>query len=223
MRGLPRYDEAVAPYILTIDGPAASGKSSVARGVAQALGIPVLSSGLLYRAATYLALAARSDLDDEAALLALLAKHTIVLSAQPESLRIDGQELGGALHTHEVDRAVSRVARHPGVRRWVNARLRDIPPPFVVEGRDMGRAVFPEAAYKFYLTASPEVRAARRLRERPAELDEMIEAIKARDALDRAQLAPADDAVHIDTSALTLEQVIEAIVAQVRQAEVACE
>lgn len=91
------------------------------------------------------------------------------LLAQAEGNRVlaDGEDLTSFLHTPEVDRVVSAVARLPGVRAWVNRRLKEVPPPFVAEGRDMGTAVFPEAAHKFYLTASPEVRAWRRAREGP--------------------------------------------------------
>jgi CMP/dCMP kinase len=217
-----RYDWVVAdsatPFILTIDGPAASGKSSVARGVADALDIPFVSSGLLYRAATFLALQSHCDLNDEAALLALLSRHTVSLDALTKTanrVHIDGQEMTAALHTDDVDNHVSIVAIHPGLRQWVNARLREVSPPFVIEGRDMGTAVFPGARYKFYLTATPEVRAKRRMGERSAQLADMVKSLTRRDQLDHKQLTPAPDAVHIDTSPFGLQQVISAIVHQV--------
>ena len=110
--------------IVTIDGPSASGKSSVARRVAAALGVPYLSSGLLYRAAAFLALRAGVDPGDEEGLLALLEGLGVRLLAQAEGNRVlaDGEDLTSFLHTPEVDRVVSAVARLPGVRAWVNRR-----------------------------------------------------------------------------------------------------
>jgi cytidylate kinase len=200
--------------------------------VADALNVPFISSGLFYRAATFLALEAHCDLHDESALLALLKRHTVELEALTKAanrIRIDGQELTAALHTDDVDSHVSLVAIHPGLRQWVNARLREVRPPFVVEGRDMGSAVFPNADYKFYLTATTEVRAKRRMGERAAKLGEMIAALERRDQLDRKQLQPAPDAIHIDTSPFSLQQVIDTIVERVAEAqdtrthEVTCE
>lgn len=224
--------DSATPFILTIDGPAASGKSSVARGVADALDIPFVSSGLLYRAATFLALQAHCDLNDEAALLTLLRQHTVGLDALIKTanhIYIDGEEVTAALHTDDVDNHVSIVAVHPGLRQWVNARLREVAPPFVIEGRDMGTAVFPGARYKFYLTATPEVRAKRRMGERSAQLADMVKSLTRRDQLDHKQLMPAPDAIHIDTSPFGLQQVIGTIVNQVIRTqdalthEVACE
>ena len=123
-------------------------------------------------------------------------------------MRVDGEDVTAALHSDAVDAAVSRVAAHASVRAWVDARLREMPRPFVIDGRDMGSVVFPDAAHKFYLTAAPEVRAARRVGERAADLDEVAEAIRRRDALDARQLAPAADAQHLDTSDLDLDQVV---------------
>ncbi|MCS7218205.1 MAG: (d)CMP kinase [Thermus sp.] len=195
--------------IVTIDGPSASGKSSVAQRVAKALGVPYLSSGLLYRAAALLALRAGVDLGDEEALLPLLQASRVRLLPGEENRVLAGEEdLTPHLHTPEVDRVVSQVARHPGVRSWVNARLKEVPPPFVAEGRDMGRAVFPEAPHKFYLTASPEVRARRRAKERPQDYEEVLHDLLRRDRLDQAQTQPAPGALVLDTSAMTLEEVV---------------
>jgi cytidylate kinase len=120
----------------------------------------------------------------------------------------DGEDLTPFLHTLEVDRVVSEVARHPGVRAWVNARLREVPPPFVAEGRDMGTAVFPHAPHKFYLTASPEVRARRRAKERPETYEAVLKDLLERDEKDKAQSAPAPDALVLDTSGMTLDEVV---------------
>ena len=210
-------------YIIAIDGPAASGKSSVARGVADSLNIPFVSSGLFYRAATYLVLTHRANPYDEAAVIDLLARHKVVLKAiaiEPNRVHIDGSDITAALHTDDVDAQVSAVSTHPEVRLWVREQLRQVEGTFVVEGRDMGAAVFPKAAYKFYLTASADVRAKRRVGERLAGLKDVTDAIKRRDALDKKQLAPAADALHVDTSSMTLEQVIDLILGHIRLAHV---
>ena len=199
--------------IVTIDGPSASGKSSVAKRVAEVLGVPYLSSGLLYRAAAYLALRAGVDLGDEAGLLALLQAKRVRLLPDKEGNRVlaDGEDLTPHLHTEAVDRAVSQVARLPGVRAWVNARLKEVPPPFVAEGRDMGTAVFPQAPHKFYLTARPEVRAQRRAKERLGDYEAVLRDLLQRDEKDRAQSAPAPEALILDTSEMGLEEVVARI------------
>lgn len=201
--------------VITIDGPAASGKSSVARLVAEALGVPYVSSGLLYRAATYLAGAANVPLGDEAAIVALLEGLAVRLETPvgaPNRVTVGGAALEGALlHSTVVDAGVSEVARHPRVRGWVDARLRDLGGRFVVEGRDMGTAVFPGAAHKVYLEAPAEVRAARRVGERGADLGAVAAALQLRDARDAGQLRPAADAYHLETGNLTLSEVVAAV------------
>ena len=202
-------------HVITLDGPAASGKSSVARLVAEALGVPYVSSGLLYRAATYLAQANEVPLTAEGALMGLLAGVQVGLETRvglPNRIRLGGELLGeGLLHSDRVDAGVSVVARHPQVRAWVDARLRELTGTFVVEGRDMGTAVFPGAAHKFYLDAPAEVRAARRTGERHADLGAVAAALRRRDALDAAQLRPAADARHINTGALPLAGVVDEV------------
>lgn len=208
--------------IVTIDGPSASGKSSVAKRVAEALGVPYLSSGLLYRAAAHLALRGGVELGDEEGVLRLLKGFSIRLLPKPEGNRVvvegasEQEDLTPYLHTPEVDRVVSLVARHPGVRSWVNERLKEVPPPFVAEGRDMGRVVFPEAPHKFYLTARPEVRAKRRTAERPQVYQEVLEDLLRRDELDRAQSLPAPEAIVIDTSEMSLEEVVARVLSHIR-------
>lgn len=202
--------------IVTIDGVAASGKSSVSGGVARALGVPYVSSGLLYRAATLLALEAGLDLGEPGLLLTHLRPLPLRLEPLAEGNRVwNGErELSAELHQSAVDAGVSRVAAHPEVRAWVDERLRALTPPFVAEGRDMGTNVFPQAQAKFYLTASPRVRAERRAAERPEDRAEIEAALIRRDALDRAQSAPAPDAQVIDTGDLTLEGVIDEILSR---------
>lgn len=198
---------------MTIDGPAASGKSTVARLVADRLGVPFVSSGLLYRAATFVALETRCDIDTPAAVLRELNARDVLLvpDVHGNRLLIDGRDATADLHTDEVDAAVSLVAGHPEIRSWVNARLREIHEPFVVEGRDMGTVVFPGAEHKFYLTAPASVRARRRLGERSADLESVTTALQRRDEMDAGRLARAADALVIDTGGLNLEQVVEQV------------
>ncbi|WP_164973378.1 (d)CMP kinase [Deinococcus metallilatus] len=201
--------------IVTIDGVAASGKSSVASGVARALGVPYVSSGLLYRAATLLALEAGAPLEGARALLTHLRAHPLRLEALPGGNRLwaGERELTDELHSTRVDQGVSAVAALPEVRAWVDAQLRALPEPFVAEGRDMGTNVFPHADAKFYLTASPRVRAERRAQERPEDVPAIEAALIERDRRDRVQSAPAPDARVIDTGPLSLEGVIGTILA----------
>ncbi|HGY09354.1 MAG TPA: (d)CMP kinase [Oceanithermus profundus] len=205
-------DEA-QPLIVTIDGPGASGKSSVARLLARALRVPYVSSGLLYRGVAYQVLRHGVDPDDEEAIVRLLERRPLRLEPDAEGNRVyaGDEDLTPHLHTDAVDAVVSAVARHPRVRAYVNERLREVPPPFVVEGRDMGTAVFPHAPYKFYLTASPEVRARRRARERADDVAAIEKMLRLRDERDAKQSKPAEDAQVIDTSELTLDQVVGAI------------
>ena len=203
--------------IVTIDGVAASGKSSVASGVALRLNMPYVSSGLLYRAATLLALEAGTDLSDAPALLHLLSERSLRLAPLPAGNRVylaagsSERDLTDEAHTSAVDAGVSAAAQLPELRGWVNARLRALTPPFVAEGRDMGTAVFPQAEAKFFLTASPRVRALRRVKERLGDVDAVEAALIARDAKDARQSSPAPDAHRIDTSGLDLEGVIAAV------------
>lgn len=199
--------------IVTIDGVAASGKSSVSSGVARALGVPYVSSGLLYRAAALLALEADVALDDAPAVLALLEGRGLHLEPLAKGNRVwlAGRELTHDLHSTRVDRGVSAVAVLPDVRAWVDAQLRSLPEPFVAEGRDMGTNVFPQAQAKFYLTASPRVRAERRSKERPEDIPAIEAALTKRDEADREQISPAADAQVIDTGPLDLQGVIDVI------------
>lgn len=210
--------EQAPQRVVTLDGPAASGKSSTARLVAEALGVPYVSSGLLYRAVTYLAQRSELPLTHEGSIMRLLGGIAVELEAnvgEPNRIRVAGSRLDDALlHSDAVDAGVSAVAQHPQVRAWVDARLRELGGTFVVEGRDMGTAVFPYAAAKFYLSAPAEVRAARRVGERSADLAAVTAALKLRDELDWEQLRPADDALHLDSSELTLGEVVAWILGQ---------
>lgn len=196
--------------IIAIDGPAASGKSSAAKMVAHAYQIPYISSGLLYRAVAYLALGTETDMHDGEALLAMCGEFSVQLEADMNENRvmINGQNVTGHITTEAVDGVVSFVARVPEVRGWVNQKLRELPRPFVIDGRDMGTAVFPDADVKFYLTASARVRAERRHKERGESVEAIERALVLRDELDFKQSKPADDAIWIDSSELTLQEVL---------------
>jgi len=206
-------DRMAGRSVITLDGPAASGKSSVARLVAGRLGIPFVSSGLLYRAATWLVEDLDGDPDDEDAVLRILAQRRVRLvpSMAGDRILVDGTDITAALHTDAVDAVGSAVVRHRRGRDWFTSRLREIPGSFVIDGRDMGTAVFPDARFKFYLTAPAEVRARRRVGERAADLASVADAIRRRDRLDAAQSTPAGDAIHVETGDLTLEQVVDRV------------
>ncbi|MBO1435943.1 (d)CMP kinase [Meiothermus sp. CFH 77666] len=196
--------------IITIDGPSASGKTSVAKLVAQRLGIPYISSGLLYRAVALMCLLENVSAEE---IEQKLGKYRLELKPTPTQnlVFLDGHEVSEALHSLEVDQIVSAVAVRPAIRQYVNDVLRRIPPPFVVDGRDMGSTVFPQAQHKFYLTASPEVRARRRVPERDAAFETVLAEIIRRDQADHQQSAPARDAIILDTSHLDLDGVVRAV------------
>lgn len=212
--------------IIAIDGPAGSGKSSTAREVARRLGYLHVDSGAFYRALTHGLLdrdvpeerwddLSTGELDD----LGVRGDR----GDDGLRIRIDGRPVDDELRTPEINAHVSRVARIPAVRTWLLGRLREIAAhqDVVVDGRDIGTAVFPDARLKVFLVADPEVRARRRLREqgtpdpdRDTLLAE-IQRLKARDQADSeretAPLRPAEDAVHVDTTALTFEEQVAAI------------
>ncbi len=209
--------------VVAIDGPVASGKSTVARRVAERLGYLYLDTGAMYRAVGLLATEAGVSLDEEAAVLPVAAAA---------ELRFDGdgrlfagrRDVSDEIRTLEMGAAASRVSVLPGVRRLLVARQRELGSgaDIVMEGRDIGTNVFPDADVKVFLTARPEVRAARRAAELRAkaddvDLDEVLAALVERDRRDSerevAPLRRADDAVAVDTSGLTLDEVVDAVAA----------
>jgi cytidylate kinase len=215
--------------VIAIDGPAASGKSSTAAAVARRLGWLHVDSGALYRGVTRVAL----DLGDTADAARILeAAETRGLDLRVEAARgvvmLDGRPAEDRIRDAAVTAAVSAVSALPAVRAWVTARLRALPAggrPVVLDGRDIGTAVFPEAPLKVYLTASPPVRARRRLLQQgrdPAEAEVAAEAgrIAARDSFDAgravAPLRAAEDAVALDTTGLRFEEQVDRIVALAR-------
>lgn len=217
-----------APLIVAIDGPAASGKSSTAKWVARELGVRHVDSGSLYRAAT----AARLRRDGATAtwtpqeVLAAADSVTLAPAETTFTPLVDGKLAEEELRSADVTAAVSLVARMGPVREWVNARVREAAASHdvVVDGRDMGSVVFPEAQVKIFLIADPWERAKRRLLQRLGRLpnDDEIAAetdtLVRRDASDEAQTQRAPDAVLIDTTYLTQPEQVERIVALARAA-----
>jgi cytidylate kinase len=207
--------------VLTIDGPSGSGKGTVSRAIASRLGWHFLDSGAIYRALALAALARNIDLGDVPALSALGESLDLAFEpTDPPVVRLDGQDVGDRLGAEECGNAASRVAQHPEVRKTLLQRQRDFlrSPGLVADGRDMGTVVFPEARHKIFLTASPEVRAVRRLnqlKERGADvsLNRLIEEIEERDRRDlereTAPLRMAEGALFVDSSELGVEEVIE--------------
>jgi cytidylate kinase len=204
----------------------ASGKTAVGLALARELGYHLVDTGMMYRAATWLALRDRIDLNDEQA-LARLAEEAKIELGQPDAsggatIRVDGRDITAELRAPEVDRSVSLISRLPGVRHAMVARQRALAREgkLIMLGRDIGSIVLPDAPVKIYLDASAEVRARRRYRElaeagaaRPEA--EILQELQQRDEMDRQRhvspLRPADDALVIDTDSLSLEEVIERV------------
>lgn len=199
--------------IVAIDGPAGAGKSSVARGLADRLGFHYLDTGAMYRALTWLALHEGVPLDDAPALEALAQAHPVAFG-DSGSVAIAGEDVTARIREPEIDAAVPVVARHPEVREVMRGRQRELgrAGDSVIEGRDIGVVVVPDAEVKVWLVADPAVRARRRHLERDGlEIDELAEELRRRDERDAVNTHRAADAVEVDTTSLTLEQVIERI------------
>jgi cytidylate kinase len=204
--------------IVAIDGPAGSGKSTTARRVADRLGFVYLDTGAMYRALTWLALERGLELDDEPALAALAAASPV--SFVDGRVVIDGRDVTVEIRTARVEETVSTVARLPGVRAAMRLRQRALAESgdSVVEGRDIGTHVCPSAEVKVYLVADPGERARRRGAERPEDDPEALaEQLHLRDERDADQMLRAADAVEIDTTALTIEEVVDRIEALARE------
>jgi cytidylate kinase len=213
-------------FVVAIDGPAASGKSTTARLVAERLGFRQADSGALYRAATAARLrrGGAPETWTEDSVLEAAAAVSLVPGPTAFEVRLNGERADEEVRGAAVTAAVSRVAKMRGVRAWVKERMRDCARagPLVADGRDMGTAVFPDAPLKVYLVADPRERARRRALERlgrdptDAELAAEAAALDRRDALDAEQSRPAPDAIVLDTTALTQEQQVERIVTLAR-------
>ena len=216
-------------FVIAIDGPSGAGKSSTARAVARRLGILFLDTGSLYRAIALRVLASGVPADDEAAVARCAGEARIDLAGTPDDPRVllDGEDVTEDIRTPAVSEMSSRLAAQSGVRRRLVELQRQFPPrgPVVAEGRDLGTVVFPDAQVKIYLDADLATRAQRRTRELQARgiavsHSDVQEDLERRDQRDRGRvdspLKQAEDARIIDTSGLTLEQQIDAVLRVIR-------
>ncbi|MFI6286185.1 (d)CMP kinase, partial [Streptomyces sp. NPDC051018] len=221
-------DTVESAVIVAIDGPAGTGKSSTSKAVAAALGLSYLDTGAQYRAITWWMITNGVDVADPAAIATAAGKPSIVSGTDPAApaISVDGVDVSAAIRTQEVSAEVSAVSAVPEVRTRITELQRAIAASaadgIVVEGRDIGTTVLPDADLKIFLTASPEARAARRSGElKGADVAATREALIKRDAADSSRktspLAKASDAVEVDTTDLTLQQVIECVVTLVSE------
>jgi cytidylate kinase len=210
--------------IVTIDGPAGAGKSTVARRLAQRLGFAYVNSGAIYRAVAW---RASHGIPVESVLRSTDIEFQP--TAEGQRVRVDGRDVTDALYTPAVSELAAKVSQLPAVRQFADElqRREARRGPVVVEGRDAGTVVFPEADCKFYLDASPDARARRRFSEQRAggggaDLEGIRSAIAARDAADRtrsvAPLAQSADATYVDSSDLTVDEVVELMAKEVERA-----
>lgn len=207
--------------IIAIDGPAGAGKSTIARSLARRLGATYIDTGAMYRAIALWALRAGIPLDDMHKLEQLAREAHLQFDG--DKLYLNGEDVSAAIREPAISDAASKVSMVPGVRRAMREQQRRIGAEraVVMEGRDIGTVVFPEAQVKIYLDAEPQVRAGRRAQETGAAVDSVAREIEERDTRDRsrgeAPLMQAPDAEYIDSSRLTPEEVEEAILKIIRR------
>ncbi len=211
--------------VIAIDGPAGAGKSSVARGVADALGFTYLDSGAMYRCVALAALERSVDLDDAGAMGELAASLEIGLDGDRVSL--DGRDVSAAIREPETSAAASRASIHPAVREAMVARQRRLigAGRYVAEGRDIGTVVSPDSPLKVFLTASAAERARRRAAQTGEDPEAVLAAQEERDRRDQSRehsaMRAAEDAVEIDTTGLGLDEVVERVVDLARERRLA--
>jgi cytidylate kinase len=211
--------------VIAIDGPAGAGKSTVARGVAKALGFTYLDSGAMYRCVALAALDRRLDLDDGERLGELA--WGLDIGFDGDTIQLDGKAVEGKIRTPEVTIASSNVSVHPQVRQAMVKRQRELiaAGSYVAEGRDIGTVVSPDSPLKVFLTASEDERARRRAAETGEPVDSVRAAIGDRDRRDQGRadspLRAADDSVALDTTDLSPDEVVERIAALARERGIA--
>lgn len=217
-------------YLIAIDGTAGTGKSSVGCAVAAHLGYGFLSTGEMYRALAYKVFAKKINPEDHDAVLEVARQLRFTFMRQPDAklkMFVDGEYLGDKLHLEEVGAVASRVSTNGEARRVLTDKMRDVGEDggIVMEGRDVGTVVFPDAEIKFYLDASAEERAKRRVNQlkeagQKADYNQILKMIQERDYRDShravSPLKPAEDAVVIDTSSLTMQQVIDTVLEKIK-------
>ena len=199
--------------IVAIDGPAGSGKSTVALALARRLGFVHLDTGAMYRALTWLASRDGVSLDDGAALAELASRHPVSVDREGR-VSIAGEDVTGGIRAAEIDRLVSVVARHSEVRGVMRARQRALGTAgdAVIEGRDIGSVVAPHAEVKIFLVADESERTRRRAADRPGVGAESLAAdLRQRDERDAVNTQPAEDAVVLDTTHLSVDDVVERV------------
>jgi CMP/dCMP kinase len=205
--------------VVAIDGPAGAGKSTVARALAERVGFRYLDTGAMYRALTWLAMQRGLDLGDAEG-LAQLAREQPVLFADDDRVWIGGTDVTSSIREARIDRMVPVVARHHAVREVMRERQRELgrDGDVVIEGRDIGTVVAPDAEVKVFLVADRDERAKRRVAERPGiGADALATDLRLRDESDAARMQPAADAVEIDTTSLEVEDVVDRIESLVRE------
>jgi cytidylate kinase len=207
--------------VIAIDGPAGAGKSTVARALAGRLGFTYLDSGAMYRCVALAGIERGADPDDAAAMGELARSLAIELAG--ERVELDGRDVSAAIREPRVTEASSRVSVHPPVREAMVAEQRRLIAAgrYVAEGRDIGTVVSPDAPLKIFLTASPAERARRRAEQTGGDPAEVLAAQAERDARDEGRehsaLRPADDAVELDTTGLSLDEVVDRVEALARE------
>jgi CMP/dCMP kinase len=208
--------------VIAIDGPAGAGKSTVGRALARRVGLEYLDTGAMYRAVAFAALRRGIPVTDDAAVADLA--RSMQLAVSEDAVVVDGVDATTGIRSREVTEAVSAVAANTPVREELRARQRDWADAHgggVIEGRDIGTVVFPEATLKLFITASPRVRAERRVAEIGGDVDDVAASITERDRRDMTRadgpLRAADGAAVVDTTGLTVDEVVERIVELVRQ------
>ena len=217
--------------VVSIDGTAGTGKSSVGRAVAEKIGYGFLSTGGLYRALAYKVFANKVDPADTQAVLQTAQAISFTFERQPDAtlkMFVDGEFLGGKLHLDEVAQTASKVSTNAAARAVLTEKMREVGKDggIIMEGRDIGTIVFPDAEVKIYLDATAQERANRRVRQLlskgfEADYAQILASIQERDLRDSTRAAsplkPAEDAVKIDTSSMTMPQVVDAVLKEINK------